>query len=77
MGAVLDTELRKIAGTLVPSPDFVLGPQLIDGVGTSSLSFTYPPGVPTGFKSYQQFWFVDPGVVQFVASSNGLETVAP
>lgn len=64
-------------GTLVPSPDVLVGPFAVDGTGGLVISAPWPVGVPPAFSIYLQEWIVDgAGPVGF-AASNGLSATTP
>jgi len=63
-------------GTLVPAPDFIIGPFLTSFAGVLNLSGVFPPGVPVGFSFFSQFWIVDPVGVQGFAATNGVKGTA-
>ncbi len=65
-------------GTLVPSPQWLLGPLPLDASGALSLATTWPAGVPLGFSVFLQAWVVDPaGPAGWYAASNGLALTQP
>ncbi len=65
-------------GVLVPSPDHVLvGILSTDATGAFTADVTWPTGVPSGARTYIQFWIEDPAGPWGWAASNGLELVAP
>ncbi|GJM21322.1 MAG: hypothetical protein DHS20C15_12370 [Planctomycetota bacterium] len=70
-----NTPLR--GGTLVPSIDIALKPIFLGFEGGFFLEGQWPVGIPAGFETYLQAWWVDPGGVLGVASSNALKAVAP
>jgi hypothetical protein len=59
-------------GTVVPTPDILLAGLRVDGQGMLSLASTWPPGVPSDFAIYSQFWIVDAAGPKGLAASNGL-----
>lgn len=58
-------------GTLVPSPDVLLGLSTT-ATGTLLLPFTWPTGVPAGMSVIFQAWIKDVGAAGGLAASNGL-----
>jgi len=64
-------------GTLVPSPDFLLGGLATDGSGFFSISSTMPPGAPSGTTFYFQNWIVDAAAPQGLSATNGLSGTTP
>ncbi|MHC5209262.1 MAG: hypothetical protein ACYTG2_00920 [Planctomycetota bacterium] len=58
-------------GTMVPSPDLLL-PLPTGATGNITLPFSWPVGLPPGFKIYLQFWQNEPPW----SASNGLEVTA-
>lgn len=57
-------------GTLVPSPDLIVRFITNDGTGGVVAAGRWPPGVPSGFTTYFQFWIQDgAGPFGFVASN--------
>ena len=64
-------------GTLVPSPDVVLGPMLSDAQGGAMVPSHWPPGVPSGATVIAQFWQLVPGTVTQYAASTAVQITAP
>jgi hypothetical protein len=65
-------------GVLVPNPDLVVGPLVLDAaLGTLSTVSTWPAGMPPGITFVIQDWIVDPGGPAGFAASNGLALTAP
>jgi FG-GAP-like repeat len=64
-------------GTLVPSPDAVLGPLVTDAAGELSLQGTWPAGVPAGGATWLQAWVTDAAGPEGFAASHALRAVAP
>lgn len=62
-------------GTLVPSPDILLG-ALTDGIGTATLQFAWPGGA-SGFQAWTQAWVLDATGPQGFTASNGVWLRAP
>ncbi len=71
-------DLPLFGGVLVPS---IVGAVLVqlntDGAGSSSLTFPWPFGVPSGSGFYIQQWVLDLGAPQNFAASNGLAAIKP
>ena len=63
-------------GVLVPDVDFLL-PSLVDPVGSFSLSFLWPVGVPGGVGIWWQAWIMDPLAVKGFAASNAVKGTTP
>ena len=64
-------------GVLVPSPDLIVGPVPLDGVGSLSTTFAWPAGLPTGTELFWQTWISDvAGPIGF-AATNGLRSTTP
>jgi YVTN family beta-propeller protein len=72
---VLNAPLK--GGTLVPTPDVILGPLPTGPLGQLVLSAPMAPGLPAGFAIHFQDWLVDPVGVQGYAASNGLRGITP
>jgi hypothetical protein len=64
-------------GTLVPSPDVLIGPFPLDGAGSLVLSAPWPAGLPGAFSTYLQEWIVDPAGPVGFAASNALSATTP
>lgn len=64
-------------GILVPAPDIIIGPFIIDGLGMQVFATIWPPGVPVGVSFWLQHWIADPGGPVGFAASNGLTTTTP
>lgn len=62
-------------GTLVPSPNLLVGGNFTTLSGTSVLSTTWPHGVPAGTSLYFQEWIADP--FTGFSASNGLQATTP
>ena len=62
-------------GTLVPSPNLLVGGNFTTLSGTSVLSTTWPHGVPAGTNLYFQEWIADP--FTGFSASNGLQATTP
>jgi len=57
-------------GVLIPSPDLVLGPLPLDVMGNTSLTFTWPSGLPPALTTFIQAWIPDvAGPVGYSASA--------
>ncbi|MCB9896699.1 MAG: S8 family serine peptidase [Planctomycetes bacterium] len=64
-------------GTLVPSPDLIVGGLVTNGVGALAISSTWPAGVPSGASLWLQEWIADAtGPVGFTAT-NGVQLTTP
>jgi hypothetical protein len=61
-------------GTLVPSPTLLVALPT-SPVGSTSLPFLFPPGVPPGISLFFQFWISDPGATKGLSASNGIRGV--
>jgi hypothetical protein len=64
-------------GTMIPAVDVLITPLPMDATGTVTLVALWPPGVPSGFTFYLQFWFKDVGALLNEAGSSGLRVVTP
>jgi len=64
-------------GVMVPAPSVLIDGLLLDASGATTLAGPWPPGVPSGFTFYTQFWFKDPAAPTHAASSTGVRVVAP
>ncbi len=64
-------------GIFVPDAQFLLVPLLVAGDGTIVVSAPWPPGVPSKFTTYLQYWIGDPVNATGFASSNGLTATTP
>jgi hypothetical protein len=62
-------------GVLVPFADVVF-PFPTDGAGHWQVIFSWPVGVPAGFKMWWQAWLPDAGGPAGFAATNGLESTA-
>ena len=60
---------------LLPSAASALGGSFF--LGSLSLPFTWPAGVPAGTKLYWQQWVNDAGATKNLSASNGLESTSP
>lgn len=63
-------------GVLVPDSDLIVH-LVTDGIGTISLSDTWPPGVPGDTSFFLQYWIVDPAGPKGYAATNGLKGTTP
>ncbi len=63
-------------GVLVPLP-VALAPAVTDAGGASSLSTTWPAGLPPGLTVYLQHWIVDASAPQGFAASNAVSATTP
>ena len=66
-------------GTLVPdiSPPGFFVTLFTDGAGSLTLNETWPPGVPSGFELYLQYWIDDPATPAGLAASNAVVGTTP
>jgi hypothetical protein len=62
-------------GVLVPFAD-VVSPFPTDGAGHWQVIFSWPIGVPAGFKMWWQAWLPDAGGPAGFSATNGLESTA-
>ncbi len=66
-------------GTLVPDPNapgfFIPLPTGLSG--SIEIADTWPPGVPSGFDTYYQYWIQDPAGQSGFAASNALQGTTP
>ena len=69
-------DLPLHGGTLVPSPDLVLGIS-VGNLGFSMLQAAWPAGVPDGFSIWLQAWYADAGGPFGYAASNGVVVTTP
>lgn len=60
-----------LGGTLVPSPDVIVGPLPVDASGAVSFDFRWPD-LPPCTRSWWQAWVVDPGALQGFSASGAL-----
>lgn len=63
-------------GVLVPRPDFIF-PLFTSFTGGASFGGPWPPGVPSGFTTYFQWWIQDPAGPKGFAASNALAGTTP
>jgi len=64
-------------GTLVPSPDVIVGPVDLGASGALSTQFSWPSGLPSATSLYWQTWVADAGAAQGFAATNGLASTTP
>jgi hypothetical protein len=64
-------------GVLVPTFDLIVNGLVTDGSGASSLSGTWPAGVPGGFTFYAQALIVDATAIHGLAFTNAIAGTAP
>src|SRR5262249_29833263 len=64
-------------GTLIPSPDLLLGPFTTRASGTVSLSAPWPAGLPSGFPLLFQYWIHDQLLPAGYSASNGESATTP
>jgi hypothetical protein len=64
-------------GTLVPAPDFVLGPYATDIQGKLSVQGHWPPGLPAGATLTFQFWIEDVAAAEGFAASTAVRFTEP
>lgn len=67
--------LPFMAGTLVPSPDVVLG-LIVNASGGIQINTVWP-ALPTGANIYLQYWIVDAAGQVGLSASNGLRVTQP
>lgn len=63
-------------GVMVPSVDFVF-PLTTDFFGASSFGGLWPPGIPSGFSTYFQWWIQDSLGPKGFAASNAVSGTTP
>lgn len=63
-------------GVLVPTPDLIFG-QTVSFLGKASFGGLWPPGIPSGFTVYFQYWIVDTAGPQGFAASNAVSGTTP
>ena len=63
-------------GTLWPVPS-ALVTLVTNGAGQFTLTTTWPPAIPSGFKLFAQYWYPDAGAIFGFAGSNGVRGIAP
>jgi hypothetical protein len=73
----VDASAAFKGGTLVPSPDVLIGPFPIDAGGLLEISAPWPNGVPGALVTYLQEWIVDPAGPLGFAASNALSATTP
>jgi hypothetical protein len=65
-------------GTLVPSPNMLVGPLVLPSPDSSiDISTTMPAGVPSGSQFWMQAWFVPTNGFQDHAATSGVRLTAP
>jgi hypothetical protein len=64
-------------GVLVPQPDLLLFGLPIGGDGSSTLSATWPEGIPPGVTLFLQQWIADPGGPAGFAATNAIAGTTP
>lgn len=64
-------------GTMVPNPNFVLGPFPVNGAGQLVLPATWPTGVPEMLTFWFQAWIQDAAGPAGFAASNALSALTP
>lgn len=69
--------LPFLGGTLVPTPQIVLGGFTTDPAGSLVVSTTWPAGIPVGTTVSVQAWIADPTATAGYAASNGLWITQP
>ncbi|MBL8842876.1 MAG: hypothetical protein JNL90_15265 [Planctomycetes bacterium] len=69
-------DLPLFGGTLVPSPDVVIGGLVTDGAGHWSTLDTWPDDATAGDDWFVQAWIADLGAPRKLAASNALRLVA-
>jgi hypothetical protein len=62
-------------GVMVPSPNFIF-PLFTNFFGEATFGGLWPPGVPSGFTTYFQWWISDPAGPQGYAASNAIAGTA-
>lgn len=65
------------SGTLVPSPDVLIGPFVSGPDAVLELSGTVPAGVPPGLQFWLHTWFVPAGVAIDYAATSAIAAVTP
>lgn len=66
-----------LGGTLVPAPNFLLGPFETDAQGKLALDLVLRPALPSGLEFALQTWIQDPAAPQGFSASNGLRARIP
>src|SRR5262249_24613486 len=77
---VLGTSTNSFAfdgGILVPTFDVIVSGLTTDGAGASSLSGTWPAGIPGGFTLYAQALIVDAVAIHGLAFTNAIVGTTP
>jgi hypothetical protein len=64
-------------GWLVPAPDLSFPGWITNAAGSIAISVTWPPGVPSGFSMWMQFWMVDPAGPAGCAASGAIAATTP
>jgi hydroxyacylglutathione hydrolase len=64
-------------GTIVPSPDIIVGPFSTGSSGELDATFEWFPDVPAGLQNYWQIWIADGGAPMGWSATNALESTTP
>jgi hypothetical protein len=72
-----DALLPFKGGVLVPNPDLLIGPLLLDAQGGLVLAGTWPAGVPSDSETWIQVWALDPKGPHGWTASNALQLITP
>jgi hypothetical protein len=64
-------------GTMIPSPDALVGPLLTNDVGVLSVSGHWPVGLPAALEVWLQAWVADARGPQGYAATNALKATTP
>lgn len=64
-------------GTLVPTPDLLLGPLPLDAVGSLTTGGPWPVGVPPGTELFVQAWMPELAAPAGLSATNGLVITQP
>jgi hydroxyacylglutathione hydrolase len=70
-------DLPFAGGTLVPSPDFVIGPIPTGPSGSFTTTAKWKLDAPPGQNSYWQVWILDPTAPMGLSATNALESTTP
>jgi hypothetical protein len=66
-----------LGGTLVPEPERIIGPFLLDGVGALTVGGPWPAATPDGSMLWFHAWTLDAAGPQGLSASNALSSRSP
>ncbi|MHC5210404.1 MAG: S8 family peptidase [Planctomycetota bacterium] len=64
-------------GVMVPDTDLIVSGLVTDTNGELTLGSSWPPGIPSGFSTFFQYWIVDDAGPQGFAASNAVSGTTP